>query len=994
MWRGFGVCPGGLPPAAGRCLQPASPGQDMYIRRRIRESMKPEPYEPFSKIWERLARWLKLDSEGTPPQGNVRPLKRQKKGSWRRRWFWAITGLLILFILVFLGRGIYLYTEWLWFGEVGYTSVFWKMLLTQAGLFLAAGAVFFAIVYGNIMLARRFAPRYRIGPDSELTERGQVPDRLVRLLIPALLVLPTLIAAGVGAAAWEEFLKFLNGSSFGMADPVFGRDVGFYLFTLPFLRTLQSFFWWTLIFTFLVTAGMHFFDFAITWSGDRIAFAPHVKAHLSVLLGLVMFTLGAGYLLKGYVLMFSPRGVVFGASYTDVHAQLPVYKFLAVVAAISGILFLINIYFRGWKLPAAAIAIIILTAIFAGRVYPFIVQQYQVSPNELDKEQQYIQYNIDFTRRAFDLEPIQDQPFAAVDNLTPADIQANAATTNNIRLWEPNTLGQTYNQIQVIRPYYGFQDIDVDRYTIGGKLQQVMLSSRELRTAALPTAAQTWQNQHLVYTHGYGIAMSTVAQATAEGLPQLIIKDIPPVSSFPELTVQNPAIYYGQQASDYVVVKTNTQEFDYPKGDENVYTTYAGQGGVNVSGIRSRLAFSWRFASLKLLVSGAIESDSRILIHRDIGDRIRNIAPFLQYDRDPYVVLVDGRLFWIQDAYTTSSDYPYSQPDVDGTNYIRNSVKVVVDAYNGDVTFYVVDPSDPVVQTYGKIFPKLFTPGDQMPDEIKKHLRYPEDLFNTQAQMYATYHMTDPRVFYNKEDLWSVSRTQVGGKSVPMEPYYVIMRLPGESREQFMLLLPFSPNNRDNMIAWMAAKCDPGQYGERLVYKFPKDKLIYGPTQIQARFNQDPGISQQVTLWDQAGSTVSYGNLLVIPINDSIIYVEPLYIRAANGQIPELKRVRVSYGGQVAMENDLSAALQKIFAAPISGLPQNVPAAGAPATTAPTTAAPAPTQTIKQLADAAATHYNNAVNAQKNGDWATYGNELKQLQDTLTQLQAAAAAGS
>ncbi|MCL4473638.1 MAG: UPF0182 family protein [Actinobacteria bacterium] len=960
--------------------------------------MKPEPYEPFSKIWDRLAKLLKLDQAGPPPEGNVRPIRTPKKKNPRRRWFWAILGVVIIFLLVLFGRGVYLYTEWLWFGEVGYRGVFWKTLLTQVGLFFGAGAVFFLVVYGNIMLARRFAPRYKVGPNSELTERGEIPDQLVRVLIPAFLLLPTLIAAGVGAAAWEGFLKFFNGASFGTADPVFGRDIGFYLFSLPFLRTLQSFFWWTLIFTFLVTVAMHFFDYAITWSQDRIAFAPHVKAHLSVLLGLAMLVLGAGYLLKGYVLMFSPRGVVFGASYTDVHAQLPVYKFLAVVALIAGILFFINIYFRGWTLPVLAIGIIVLTAIFAGKIYPFIVQQYQVSPNELDKESQYIQYNIDFTRMAFNLEPIQDQAFAAVDNLTPADIQANTPTTNNIRLWEPRTLGQTYNQIQVIRPYYGFQDIDVDRYMINGKLQQVMLSAREMKTSALPATAQTWQNQHLVYTHGYGIAMSTVAQATAEGLPQLIIKDIPPVSSFPELTVQNPAVYYGQMPSDYVVVKSGTEEFDYPKGDENVYTTYSGSGGVNISSLFSRAAFSWRFASLKLLVSSSIESDSRIMIHRDIGDRIRNVAPFLQYDRDPYSVLVDGRLFWIQDAYTTSSEYPYSQPDTNGTNYIRNSVKVVVDAYNGDVKFYMVDPSDPVVQTYSNIFPGLFTPGDQMPEALRLHLRYPEDLFNIQAQMYATYHMTDPRVFYNKEDLWSISQTQDGGRSVQMDPYYVIMKLPGEDKEQFMLLLPFSPNGRDNMIAWMAAKCDPGQYGDRLVYKFPKDKLIYGPTQIQARFNQDPTISGQITLLNQQGSTVAFGNLLVIPVNDSIIYVEPLYLKAANGQIPELKRVLVSYGGQVAMEVDLSTALQKIFGAQILGLAQNVGQPGTATTTTPaapgTTTAPAASQTIKQLADAAAAHYNNAVNAQKNGDWTTYGNELKALQDTLNQLQAAAAAGS
>ncbi len=962
--------------------------------------MKPEPYESFSKVWDQLAKWLKLDSVGgQPPAGNVRNLHPEKPPR-RRRWLRALIGFLIIFFIFFFGRGVHFYTEWLWFGEVGFTQVFWKIFLTKLGLAAATGIIFFAIVYGNVILARKLAPRYQFGPGSQVIERAPVPDRLMRLLIPLILVFPTLIAATIGGVSWEEFLKFFNSTDFGITDPVFGHDVSFYVFSLPFLRTVQSFFWWTLIFTLLVTAAMHFFDYAITWTKDKVVFAPHVKGHLSVILGLIMFVLAAGYLLKGYVLMFSPRGVVFGASYTDVHAQLPVFKFLAASAIVAGALFLINIYVRGWKLPIVAIGIIVLTAIFAGKVYPFIVQQYQVAPNELVKEEQYIKYDIDFTRKAFDLDGIKDQAFSATDNLTAADMQANSATINSIRLWEPRTIGQTYNQIQVIRPYYSFRDIDVDRYTIGGRLQQVMLAPRELKSGALSVAAQTWQNEHLVFTHGYGLAMSPVAQSTTEGLPQMIIRDIPPVSDFPELTVTNPAIYYGEQADQYVIVRSTTEEFDYPKGDDNVYTTYSGQGGVDVSSLLHRLAFSWRFASLKLLVSDAVDNQSRIMIHRTIEDRIGNIAPFLTYDRDPYAVLVDGRIFWIQDAYTTTDNYPYSQPSDRGFNYMRNSVKIVVDAYNGDVTFYVNDDADPILQTYRKIFPDLFTPGDQMPDEIRTHLRYPEDLFQTQAQMYATFHMTDPRVFYNKEDLWSISMTQMDGKPMNMNPYYVIMRLPGSTREEFMLLLPFSPNNRDNMIAWMAAKSDPGSYGERLVYKFPKDKLIYGPTQIQARFNQDPQISQQVTLWNQSGSAVSYGNLLVIPINDSIIYIEPLYLKASSGQIPELKRVRVSYGGKVAMEEDLGTALEKIFSSQITGLPQKPGTTGtttAGTTTTGTTTAPAGEAgvqlTVKQLADAANEHYNKAIDAQKRGDWAAYGSELKLLEDALKQMQAAAAGG-
>ena len=939
-----------------------------------------QPYE-FSKFWDYLARKLRLGPEGQQP-GNVRPLRKRSR---KRRWILAGVAAFIIIILIFLGRAIYLYTEWLWFGEVGYTGVFWKSLLTKVSLGLGAGAVFYVFVYGNILIARRMSPKYKFGPGAEITERMPVPSRWLNWLIPLALIVPTLIVIGAAGSGWLDLLRFLDRAPFGLSDPVFDHDAGFYVFALPFLKLIQGFAWWTLIFAFLTTTAMHFFDYAINWEKDRLTFAPHVKAHLSVLLGLIMFTYGFGYLLKGYSLMYSSRGVVFGASYTDVHAELPVIRFIFGVALLAGLLFLINIHFKGWKLPVAAIVIIILTVILAGNVYPFIVQQYEVSPNELAKEQPYIQHNIDFTRTAFDLNGIVEQPFAATDNLTAADIQANSATINNIRLWKPDVLGQTYNQIQFIRPYYKFEDVDVDRYMIGGKEQQVMLSGRELVTSQLPQQAQTWQNQHLVYTHGYGIVMSPVAQVTPEGLPQMLIGDIPPTTAFPELAVQNPAIYFGESNSDYVVVDSNTQEFDYPKGDQNVYTNYAGNAGIDVSSPLHRLAFSWRFASLKLLVSDAIENQTKILIHRQIRDRITDIAPFLQYDNDPYLVLAGGRLYWIQDAYTTSTNFPYSQPAPDGYNYIRNSVKVVVDAYNGNVTFYAVDDSDPILKTYRNIFPGLFTDGDRMPPELVPHLRYPEDIFKAQATMYATYHMTDPQVFYNKEDQWSIPK--LGPQGETMDPYYVIMSLPGSPREEFILLMPFSPNNKDNMISLMAAKMDPGVYGQQVVFKFPKDKSVFGPQQIMARFNQDPTISQQLTLWNQSGSQVIYGNLLVVPINQSILYVEPLYLQASSGKIPELKRVLVAYGsasgGKVVMDVDLASALRQIFNVSIGG---QQPPSGTPP------APPAAATDISSLIKAAVQHYNNAVNAQKQGDWATYGSELKALQDTLNQMQKATGA--
>lgn len=941
--------------------------------------MSQQEYEPFSRWWDILARRLGLSSEGGGPGDVVRPLKSGKKR--RRTRFFLVAAVIVL--LMFLGRGVHLYTEWLWFGEVGYKAVFIRMLTTKIWLGLAAGVVFFGVIYGNILLARRMAPQYRITPDGEIVERSPAADRLLAWLIPVALVIPVLIVAGVGSSAWDELLKLTNRSSFGTAEPIFGYDIGFYVFVLPFLQMLQSFAWWTLVFALIAVTATHFFDYAISWSENRLNFAPHVKAHLSVVLGLIMIVLAAGYLLKGYALLFSQRGVVFGATYTDVHAQLPVYRFLAATAVVAGILFLVNIYFKGWKLPLAALGIIIITAIFAGRVYPFLVQQYQVSPNEIVKEEPYIKHNIDFTRQAFDLDAIEEKPFAAAESLTRDDIQANSNTINNIRLWDPKTLAQTYSQIQVIRLYYNFKDVDVDRYEIDGRLQQVMLSPREMAVEQLPDRARTWQNEHLVYTHGYGAVVSQVAQVSGEGLPLMLVKDIPPQSSVPELEIKQPAIYYGEQSGNYVVVRTDTKEFDYPLGDDNVYTTYEGGGGVSISGALPRLAFSWRYGSLKLMVSDSITADSRIMIHREINDRISNIAPFLSYDHDPYCVIADGRIFWIQDAYTTTGNYPYSQPATDGYNYIRNPVKVVVDAYNGDVTFYVVDETDPIINTYRQIFPDLFTPADRMPEGLRRHLRYPQDLFLAQAQMYTTYHMTDSQVFYNKEDQWSIPRLQSGDRAVNMDPYYVIMSLPGGEQEEFMMMLPFSPSTKDNMISWMAAKSDPESYGQRLVYKFPKDKLVFGPAQIQARINQDPEISRQLSLWAQKGSQVIHGNMLVIPVNESILYVEPLYLRAEKGQIPELKRVTVAYGSRIAMEENLSLALQKIFTAPVSAPSPAPPEAGAPAP------GPQPVESIKDLAARAQDHYNRAVEAQKQGNWATYGSELKQLEEVLKQMQAA-----
>jgi uncharacterized membrane protein (UPF0182 family) len=560
-----------------------------------------------------------------------------------------------------------------------------------------------------------------------------------------------------------------------------------------------------------------------------------------------------------------------------VNAQIPALNILSILALALAVLLLVNVFVRALKAIGIAVALWIFAALVLGEFYPSIVQNFEVKPNEFAKEEQYIKHNITLTRLAYALDAIQEAPFPAEDTLLPTDIQRNADTINNIRLQDYRPLLQTYNQIQSIRTYYEFSDVDVDRYTIGGKYRQVMVSVRELATHKLSEKAQTWVNLHLVYTHGYGVVVSPVNEFTADGLPNLLVKDIPPTGA---IAVTRPQIYFGEETTDYVFVKTREKEFDYPKGDENAFTTYEGTGGVSVGSLWDRLMFALRFGDLNILLTDALTGESRVLFNRQIQTRIQRIAPFLMLDKDPYVVITDGKIVWMQDAYTTTDRYPYSEPYQRNLNYIRNSVKVTVDAYDGTVTFYIAEPDEPILRAYRAIFPALFKPMEQMPASLREHLRYPEGLFTIQAAMYRTYHMQDPLVFYNKEDLWAFPNESADGQTNPMEPYYVILRLPGETREEFMLMLPFTPAKRQNMIAWMSAKSDGADYGKRLVYRFPKDKLVYGPEQIHARLNQDPKISAELTLLSQRGSRVLWGNLLVIPIEKSLLYIQPMYLLA------------------------------------------------------------------------------------------------------------------
>ncbi len=896
----------------------------------------------------------------------------------------------ILIILFLFGSTIVLYyTDYLWFTSIGFSAVFVKILLTKLLLAAVFGVLFFAIFYAIVLWTRRLAPRYNVSYVAGIIQlKTPFVEKWLDRILLALAAFFSLVAGSAAAGYWQQLLLYFNAVPFGVKDPIFGNDVSFFVFKLPFYQFLWGFFFAVIVVSAIISMAVHVLDGGIRLAPGETKFAPHVKAHISILAAALSVMLALGLRLLQYGLLYSSRGVAFGASYTDVHAELPVYGILIFVSLITAVLFLINIKVKGWLLPITAAAILGASLVLVGGVYPALVQQYKVSPNEIALEKPYIKRNIQFTRRAYGLDKVDSQVYQADKSITAQSLDDNKPTVDNIRLWDWKPLIKTYNQLQAIRLYYDFADVDVDRYTLNGKYTQVALAAREMNADQLPDTAKTWVNQHLVYTHGYGLVMNPVNKITAEGLPELIVKDIPPAST--ALKVDRPQIYFGEKTNDYALVGTQTNEFDYPKGDKNQYTKFDGTSGVSIGGLFNKMMFAARFSSLQLFVSSTLTPDSKVLFHRNITERVNTIAPFLAYDKDPYIVVAPdktgkNRLYWIYDAYTMTDMYPYSQPfDAAGNNYIRNSIKVVIDAYDGTTTYYLIDDKDPLAKAYAKMFPNLFKAKSALPDAFRKHLRYPEDLFSVQAAMYSTYHMLDPQVFYNKEDMWQVAQETIEGGAQPMSPYYMIMKLPGETTTDFRLITPFTPITKNNMVAWLSADCDGADYGRLIVYKFSKDRLIFGPMQIEARINQDPTISQFLTLVNQRGSTVSKGPLLVIPLGGSLVYVQALYIQAEQGQLPELKRVFVSYGDQVVMTSSLPEALTQLFGLAAEN-PATSPSAGtsAGATTTPATVGSAAAALVNQAVD----HYNKALEAQKAGDWTTYGNELKALQDVLTQLQ-------
>ncbi len=897
----------------------------------------------------------------------------------------------VLFVVIPLIRwGVRVWTDYLWYVDLGQESVFVTRIVSQ----LAIGAVFaaaaFVMLYGNMRIARRMAPKaVPIGMPEGTPPQVEMAIERFRARMGPILDKTILIVAAVFAfingsamaAQWETFRLWLGRVPFGISDPQFGKDVGFYVFSLPANELLLGWMTDILLLTLVLSALVHLIDGAIQpWARLR-GFSAHVKAHLSVLAAFLVLTRAYAYWIDIYSLNFSPRGQVVGASYTDVNAQLPAYRILVVISIVTAGLLLLNIRYRGWRLPAIALGTWVVAAILLGGVWPGIIQRFVVAPNEVSREAPYIERNIRMTREAWGIADVEGRQFPAAEDLTAQDIVDNKTTLNNVRLWDPEVVKQSFGQLQTIRPYYEFADVDVDRYLVNGQKRQVLISVREMNSSLLAEQAQTWVNRHLVYTHGFGLVMTPAAEFDSRGLPRFIIGDIPPTvassvaTGSPELEVKEPRIYFGEDTNDYVIVDTTRPEFDYPTGEKNATYLYKGGGGVQVGSLAGRLAWAIRLGSSQILFSEYIKPKSRVLMKRDLETRIRELAPWLILEDDPYSVLVDGRVVWVADAYTSSSYYPYSQPLEGGTNYLRNSVKVTVDAFTGETTFYAFDENEPVLQAWRDIFPTLITDGDKIPAAIRQHFRYPQGLFTAQAEVYRTYHMTDVNVFYNKEDQWEIPGERQGRT---MEPFFVLLQLPGADQQHFYIMQPYTPRNRDNMIGWMAASSDPDNYGERTVFLFPKERVIFGPEQVSARIDQDPLISPQLSLWDQRGSNVLFGNMQVIPIEDSIVYIQPLFLQAEQTAIPELTRVIVAYSDKVEMERTLEGALLKVFGQ------------SAPEETT-STAEPAPGGTPEADAALASGLYREAVAAQRAGDWATYGKKIAELGRVLERLAAAEA---
>ncbi len=915
-----------------------------------------------------------------PPRGG------DGRSLFQNRSFWIFGIIIVLFLS--LSWIVDKYTEWLWFTQLSYQGVWFKQWGVQVISFLITFILAAAVLLGNWHLARRRAIKATPPFNPNFLQFAGL-----KWLINGLGLFMAFGFAGSGSAHWRDYLSYFYQVPFGTADPIFQKDISFYLFNLPVYEFLQGWFISLLFMTLIGVAAIYAINFLPDIQRGRWQpmqqTAP--RQHIALIGALLLAVWAVGYRLDIYNLLYSPRGVAFGASYTDMNASLWALRAQMLFVGLAALAVAYNIFRPELRLALVTGGLWLAATLLLGGLYPGLLQRYAVEPNEIERERPYIAYNIEYTRLAFGLDKVETRPFTVGDDLTGTDLAQNEALLKNVRLWDYRPLQATYQQLQALRTYYQFGEVDIDRYQIDGQQRQVMLAVRELNKADLPFSS--WVNRNLEFTHGYGLVMNPVNRVTTDGQPEFFIKDFPPQVSI-DLPVDRPEIYYGEMTTDAVFVSSGREEFNYPSGDENVYTSYDGLGGVPLNSYLKRLAFAIRLGETNVLLSDEIDSGTRVQFHREITQRVQQITPFLILDNDPYIVVWNGRLVWMLDAYTTSDQFPYAEP-IGNINYIRNSVKITVDAYDGTVTYYITDPNDPIIQTYSRAFPGLFKTLAEMPEGLQAHIRYPEGLFNIQMQQYLKYHMEDVRVFYNQEDKWAIPNElfDVEQQPQPIEPYYVTMPLPGSSDLEYLLIQPFTPAEKSNMIAWAAARNDLPNYGQLIVYELPKQELIFGPIQVEGRIDQEPEISQQFSLWNQRGSRIIRGNLLVIPINDSFLYVEPIYLQSDTSALPELKRVIVASDTRIAMRTTLDEALTALLnAAPLDIVVEtDAPPAGEETTsTEAETPAPVTTTdvnaTVDELIQSANAHFTAAEAAQRAGDWATYGEEIDALQRDLNQL--------
>lgn len=959
--------------------------------------------EVFRRAFEEAERRAGRGRGDEPPDdAPPKPHPRSGKPLWRDRRVWIVAA--VLLFLFSINGIITLYTEWLWFENIGYASV-WA---TRVGAQLIVFVLFFIIAATILLLNALIAMR---GARQSSNAFGFQPasfGEFKGLVIIGCLFLAFLFA-GAASSQWELLLRFVNRVEWDLLDPVFGRTISFYLFELPVMQFIQGWLIPLLFLTILIVIGLYALhnieDIRLgRWKPQQL---DPLRRHVAILGALLALTIAAGYLLSRYELVYSPRGFAYGASATDLRIVAPILLVNATLMIILAIVFIYNYFRFNWR-PIAVVAGLWLLSVFVfSGIIPGLYQRYAVLPNEEELERPFIKSNIEFTRLAYGLDKVRVEDFGQVTNLDQQDLEDNAAALENIRLWDYRVLPENYEQLQALRPYYTFSDVDIDRYLIDGEMRQVMLAARELDMRNLPN--DSWVNRRLEFTHGYGIVMNPVDRFANDGQPEFFISDLPPESSV-NLDILRPEIYYGELIADPVYVNSRRPEFNYSSGSQNLRTSYAGEGGVQLDSFLKKLALSIRFGDVNLMLSDDITPETRAIFHRQIEERVRQIAPFLALDYDPYLVLDEdtGELVWMVDAYTVSDRFPYSEPsqigsgDVPaGINYIRNVAKITVSAYDGTVNFYLIDDEEPLALSYAAAFPDLFQPFEAMPESLQQHVRYPESLFLIQTRQYLKYHMTDSSVFYNQEDLRAIPLEQFAeGAPQLMEPYYVIFSLPDEEATEFLLIQPYTPLEKNNMVSWIAARSEGDNYGELVSYELPKQQLVFGPIQVEGRIDQEPDISQQLSLWDQRGSSVIRGNLLVIPLNNSFLYVEPLYLKSDTSALPELRRVIVASGSTVAMRPTLQEALIALLDKAVADAIEVAPTiealqdlADAQADDAANSADSTPEligdETLQSLVDSANAHYDAAQVAIQNGDWTTYGNELEALKrdlDLLAQL--------